>query len=88
MLDIKFITANPEAVIAGMKKRGKDISLDNLLQMEARRKEILGEVEAMKSQKNTVSKQVGILKKNGEDATAIMEEMKELGVKISALECI
>lgn len=69
-----------------MKKRGKEISLDNLLQMEARRKEILGEVETMKAQKNTVSKQVGILKKNGEDATAIMEEMKALGGKITALD--
>ena len=86
MLDIKFVVANPDAVIEGMKKRGKEISLDNLLQMEARRKEILGEVEAMKAQKNAVSKQVGILKKNGEDATAIMEEMKELGSKITALD--
>lgn len=86
MLDIKFVTANPDAVIAGMKKRGKDISLDNLLQMESRRKEILGEVEIMKAEKNKVSKQVGVLKKNGEDATAIMEEMKALGEKISALD--
>lgn len=86
MLDIKFIVANPEKVIAGMKKRGKEISLDNLLKLEERRKEILGEVEDMKAKKNTVSKQVGVLKKNGEDATAIMEEMKALGVKISALD--
>ena len=86
MLDIKFVVAHPEKVIAGMKKRGKEISLDNLLKMEERRKEILGEVEDMKAEKNTVSKQVGILKKNGEDATAIMEEMKALGVKISALD--
>lgn len=86
MLDIKFVVANPEAVIAGMKKRGKEISLDNLLKMEERRKEILGEVENMKAEKNAVSKQVGILKKNGEDATAIMEEMKALGNKISALD--
>ena len=51
MLDIKFIVANPEKVIAGMKKRGKEISLDNLLKLEERRKEILGEVEDMKAKK-------------------------------------
>lgn len=86
MLDIKFIVAHPEAVIEGMKKRGMDISLDDLLRLEERRKEILGQVETMKAEKNAVSKQVGLLKRNGEDATAIMEEMKVLGDKIDILD--
>ncbi len=86
MLDMKFVSANPEAVVEGLKKRGITVSLDRFLQMEARRKEILVEVEQMKAKKNAVSKEVAVLKKSGENADTIMAEMRALGDDIDKLD--
>jgi len=86
MLDIKRICSDPEAVKAGMAKRGNSITPDRVIELEGRRKEIINEVEQMKAQKNAVSKEVGRIKKEGGDAEAIMAEMRELGDKITALD--
>ncbi len=86
MLDAKFVAANPELVVEKLKKRNIDVDLTRFLQAEATRKESLAEVEVMKAEKNAVSKEIGVLKKKGEDATEIMEKMRELGDKITALD--
>lgn len=86
MLDLKFVRANPEAVIEALAKRGGKISLDSFLAVEEERRSILGRVEEMKAHRNTVSKQIGIMKKSGEDASALMSEMRALGDEISALD--
>lgn len=86
MLDAKFVAANPELVVEKLKKRNIDVDLTRFLQAEATRKESLAEVEVMKAEKNAVSKEIGVLKKNGQDATEIMDKMRELGDKITALD--
>ena len=86
MLDAKFVAANPELVVEKLKKRNINVDLTRFLQAEATRKESLAEVEVMKAEKNAVSKEIGLLKKNGQDATEIMEKMRELGDKITALD--
>ena len=86
MLDLKFVRSNPEAVIEALAKRGGKISLDSFLAVEEERRSILGRVEEMKAHRNTVSKQIGIMKKSGEDASALMSEMRALGDEISALD--
>lgn len=86
MLDAKFVAANPELVVEKLRKRNIEVDLTRFLQAEAARKECLAEVEVMKAEKNAASKQVGMLKKNGEDATEIMEKMRALGDKITELD--
>jgi len=86
MLDLKFVRSNPQVVIDALAKRGGKISLDSFMKLDEERRAILSQVEEMKSRRNTVSKQVGMMKKAGEDATAVMAEMRALGDEIDALD--
>ena len=86
MLDIKFIRSNPDEVTAAMKKRGMDLDLSEFLSLDENRRKILSEVEQLKSKRNSVSKEIGIMKKNGENADQLVQEMGEVGEKIKELD--
>ncbi len=87
MLDIKRIRMDLEEIKVAMAKRGeKDFNLDEVLEMDDERKRLLQQVEQMKNQQNTVSKEIPIFKKEGKDVTEIMEEMKALSNTIKELD--
>jgi seryl-tRNA synthetase len=86
MLDINLIRETPEVVKAGLKKRNMDPSLvDKARDLDARRRELLIKVEALKGDRNAVSKEIGAMK----DAAARenkIAEMRTVGDKIDALD--
>ncbi len=86
MLDSKFVRENPDKVIAALKSRGLDITLDEFLGLEKKRRELLVEVEALKSERNTVSQEISRRKKSGEPADEMIAEMRAAGDKIAALD--
>ena len=87
MLDIRRIRTNVEEVKAAVMRRGQgDYELDKVVALDEKRRELLQEVEQMKSKQNTVSKEVPRLKKEGKDASAVLEEMKVLSEKIKGLD--
>jgi len=86
MLDVKFVRDNTEAVREAMKKRRSGISFDGFLKAEEERRAILLKVEELRGRRNTVSEQIGRMKKNKEDASALMEEMKGVGAEIKELD--
>ena len=86
MLDLKFIRANPEKVKEGLAKRGEDIDIDKLLELDEKRRDLLSEAEQLKSRQNAVSKEVPKLKKEGKDVAPILEEMKQLSEKVKQME--
>ena len=86
MLDLKFVRANPHVIIDALASRGGKISLDSFLAFEKERREILARVEEMKAKRNAVSKQIGKMKQANQDASDIMEEMRNLGDTIAALD--
>jgi len=87
MLDIKRIRECPDAIRNGLAARGADDAvLEQILELDRHRRELLTEVEAKKSERNRVSKEVGRLKKNGEDTTTVQLAMRELGARIAALD--
>ncbi|MCI8608307.1 MAG: serine--tRNA ligase [Firmicutes bacterium] len=87
MLDIKRIREDYEGVKAAVERRCKgSFGIENVVRLDESRRELLAEVEQMKNQQNTVSKEIPKLKKAGEDITAIMAEMKELSQKIKELD--
>ena len=81
MLDIKVIRENPEKVKAALNRRCKDYSaeVDRVLELDTRRRDIIGQVEAIKAAQNAENKKIPQLKKAGEDTTAIFAELKKLG---------
>lgn len=86
MLDIKLIRENPEFYQTETAKKNSQVSIAAVLELDVKRRKLLTETETLKSQRNTVSKQIGDLKKKGEDASAIMEEMRKVGERISELD--
>lgn len=87
MLDIKRIRENFDEVKAGVERRCKgDFGIDKVKELDAKRREMLAEVEAMKNRQNVASREVPKLKKAGEDTTALFAEMKELSARIKELD--
>ncbi len=86
MLPIGFIRENADAVKRAAKVKGEPVDIDALLEVDAKRRKLLGEVERLRSEKNEASKEVGRLKKEGGDATDIIAKMQEVGDKIKGAE--
>jgi len=86
MLDIRQIRENPEFFQKEITARGADYKVDDIIALDTRRRELLGDVESKKAERNTSSRQIGELKKKGEDATEAMAATKALGEEISALD--
>ncbi len=85
MLDIKRIRKEPEKIEALLKRRG-DISLAPLLAADEKRRALINKVEQMKAKQNLDSKQIPILKKNNQDTSFLVAEMKELSDAIKELD--
>lgn len=87
MLDIKVIRSNPDKVKAAMKTRNADMDgvIDELLAIDDKRRELLGQTEKIKAEQNAASKDIPRIKKEGGDVAPIMERMKELAAKAKEL---
>ena len=70
MLDIKFIRENTEAVKANLVNRHNDFDLDEVIELDRKRRELLQMTEALKSERNAETKKIALAKKNKEDASA------------------
>ncbi len=84
MLDIKLIRTDPEAVKAALRRRNGhyDETVDELLAIDVKRREITARSDAMKAKQNAASKQIPVIKKEGGDLSALMAEMKELSDQV------
>ncbi|MCD6487389.1 MAG: serine--tRNA ligase [Syntrophobacterales bacterium] len=86
MLDIKFIRENIDLVRAKLEERGDAIDLDQFSAMDRKRRNILQEVETLRSDRNSVSKEIGARKQNGEDASDLIAKMGSVSSKIKKLD--
>lgn len=86
MLDMKFVRENPEIVEEAMRKRNMDMDLSEFVELEKKRRVMVGEVEALKNERNVASKAISQLKKAGENAEEQILATRTLGTKISVLD--
>ncbi len=86
MLDQKWIREHSEEVAVMLKNRNNEFPIDKFLELDAKRREALLEVETLKEKRNAGAKQVGALKKAGESADALMEEMRTIGDQVKELD--
>ena len=86
MLDIKLIRENPDMVKAAMKTRNKDMDalVDEILEIDAKRRELSAKRDALKAEQNAASKEIPAIKKAGGDISAIMAKMNEVKAAIKA----
>lgn len=85
MLDIKVIRDNPERVKTAVRNRNMNLDdkIDEVLKIDEMRRELMGQAESMKSEQNSINKDIPRLKKSGEDITELMAKMKDMSQKIS-----
>jgi seryl-tRNA synthetase len=82
MLDIKYLRQNIDFVRQKMDERGQKIDFDRFIDLDAKRRDILQAVETLRNERNSVSKQIGELKKKKADASALIEKMGNVSAKI------
>ena len=90
MLDIKFVRTNPEIVKQNIKNKFQDEKLplvDEVLELDARNREIKQEVESLRAEKNKISKQIGGLMAQGkkEEAEELKRQISENADRVEAL---
>jgi seryl-tRNA synthetase len=85
MLDIKFIRDNLEQVEQRLATRGTEIRLDEFRQLDTQRRELLGEVESLKAEKNRVSAVIGQTKDKSQVQGEIAR-MKEVSAQIKQMD--
>jgi len=89
MLDLKRIRNNTEEIKKALTNRGEDFDLstiDKIVEIDERRREILVEVENLKNKRNKESGEIAKLKRSGEDTEGLMADMKKLSDDIKALD--
>lgn len=86
MLDLKYIRENSDEVKKFLKARNSDFDLDVVLDLDKKRREILGEVEALKNKRNESSTLIGKLKREKKDASELLKEMQTIGDSIKSLD--
>jgi len=83
MLDIKFIRENPEKVEEGCKKKGVDCNIEQILELDKRKRELLQQIEGLRAEQNKLSKE------GAEDVSSVVlakEQGKRIKTEIKELE--
>ena len=86
MLDIQQLRSNLDAVVAGLAKRGKPIDFSEFSALEAERKTLQTRTQELQAQRNSLSKQIGMLKGQGKDASEVMAQVGAAGDELKASE--
>jgi seryl-tRNA synthetase len=86
MLEIKFVRQNLELVQEALRKRGQGDDLKEFLHHDSERRAILLEVEALKHRRNTVSERIAEMRRDKQDASDLIAEMKAVSEQIKSLD--
>ncbi len=86
MLDIQLLRSQREDVVQRLATRGDAIDFTPFNALEAERKTLQQRTQDLQAQRNSLSKQIGMLKGKGEDASAVMAEVGQLGDELKASE--
>ena len=89
MLDIKLIRDEPERIKKAILDRGMSAEvadIDGVLEIDARRRALLVEVEELKHERNKASEQIVAMKKDAADTTAITDRMREISDRIKEMD--
>ncbi len=88
MLDIKRLRSEPDAVKSALERRGIEAPLDEFVELDKKRREVIVEVEEKKARRNLVSDEIAAAKKAGADAAEKIAAMKKVGEEIKALDIV
>ena len=86
MLDIKRIRDNPDEIRAALKRRNHPADkLERILEIDCNRRACITRVEELQNKRNTLSKEIGAIRKQGGDAAELQSNVRAMGDEIAAL---
>lgn len=86
MLDLKQLRTEPQQIAAGLARRGFQLDLNLLESLETERRQAQADAQALQTERNARSKQIGKAKAAGEDITPLLAEVENLGDQHKAAE--
>ncbi|MEB6213989.1 UNVERIFIED_CONTAM: serine--tRNA ligase [Mammaliicoccus sciuri] len=87
MLDIRLIRSEPEFIKDKVAKRGDDPKvIDEILELDKKRRELIAQTEELKSRRNKVSGEIAQKKRNKENADDVILEMRQVGDQIKEID--
>ena len=86
MLDLKYIRENPEAVKQGISNKNEKDRVDEILALDEKRRELILRGDELKSERNQVSSQIPVLKKQGKDVSELLSSMKVVSDQITEID--
>jgi seryl-tRNA synthetase len=86
VLDLRAIRDDPEPAREALARRGAAEALDELLELDARRRELLPEAESRRAAQNEASEEIAARKRAGEDASEVIERMKAVSAEVKRLQ--
>ena len=86
MHSIKFIRENKDLVNNTLLNKKSDINLDEILDIDFKRRTLIQEVENLKANRNTINSKMSLMKKENKDCDSLISDMKNISVKIKALD--
>ena len=86
MLDLKYVRNNVEEYREHLRKRGSDFPLEELLELDKRRRSLITELQELRHMRNVASEEIAKMKAEGRDPTPKIEEMRRMGELIKARE--
>jgi len=86
MLDVKFVRENIPAVEEALRRRRSAVSLEGFVDIDRRRRELMAKTEVLRAERNTSSEEIGRLRRDKKDASALMEKMKDVASRIKEME--
>ncbi|HWB70217.1 MAG TPA: serine--tRNA ligase [Solirubrobacterales bacterium] len=84
MLDLKLIRSEPERIKSALARRGAEAQVDELLELDARRRALLPDLEGAQAERKSLSKQIGEAKQRGEEAGEEMARVQALKERIES----
>ena len=86
MLDPKILRENPDKIRKMLKDRGLEYNLDGLIELDKQRRNLIMETDEFRKKRNEISLEIGKKKKDGQDPSALLDEMKKVSTQLEELE--
>lgn len=85
MLDIKFIRDHPDRVKKACADKNDRADIDTILELDNERRQLVTETETLRAQQNRASQEIARLKKERQDASGMLAEMKEVAARVGTM---
>ena len=86
MFDIRFVRENSDVLSQALRRRGYDIDLAEFLTREQKRLSLLREAEELRNRRNTVSKEIGAMKRAGTDTKDLEAQMRGVSERVREID--